>query len=604
MKLILSKKMSKMTAVGILTAIGVFSYGMVATPAYAAQTQVKAGYTVQQKSPITVLPIDNAKFLAGQKFDFLIEVADATTADMTVNINGKSADKYFGKDAKVSLDGTTARYRIDNVSLNEAGTYDIKVKAGNVSREISYNVVKANPQKAKNVILMVGDGMSLQARELARIIGKGMQEGKFNDVLEMEKMPNLALITTSGYDSLVTDSANSASAYATGNKAAVNAFGVYADSTKDPFDDPKVENIIEITKRTRGMATGLVTTADVTDATPAAMLSHTRRRSEMNFIADSMLNPEQRPDVIMGGGAQHFYPQGEKVSSRKDDKNLVKDFVDLGYAVSTNKQELEKTSNNADKILGLYHKSTMNVYVDREMIKNPKVLGDYQNQPGLVEMTDKAINALAKNKNGFFLMVEGASIDKQLHEMDWQRATYDTLEFDKTVKLCRDYAEKNKDTLVIVLADHAHGASISGTYYESDGKTGREAVRIGADSKFPTFEDRDGDGYPDNPNPDVTIAVQYANHPEAMMDYKFKAEPTPVNVKVDGKVIANPAIHGEYEPGNIPAVNTSEEHAADDIILNAEGPGAEYFHGVMDNTEVFFGMVNALGLDGTKNVNK
>lgn len=163
---------------------------------------------------------------------------------------------------------------------------------------------------------------------------------------------------------------------------------------------------------------------------------------------------------------------------------------------------------------------------------------------------------------------------------------------------------KNKDTLVIVLADHAHGASISGTYYESDGKTGREAVRLGADSKFPTFEDRDGDGYPDNPNPDVTIAVQYANHPEAMMDYKFKAEPTPVNIKVDGKVVANPAIHGEYEPGNLPVATTSEEHAADDIILNAEGPGAEYFHGVMDNTEVFFGMVNALGLDGTKTVNK
>ncbi len=600
----LSKKITKSTAVGILAAIGVFGYSMV-TPAYAAEwaneAPVKAGYTLQQESPITVMPIDNAKFLAGQKFDFAIEVANATSDNVKVTVNGKDAAKFFGKDAQVKLDGTTARYRIDGVSLDKAGSYDIKVKADNVNREVSYNVVKPEAQKAKNVILMVGDGMSLQAREMARIIGKGMQQGKYNDLLEMEKMPNMALITTSGYDSLVTDSANSASAYATGNKAAVNAMGVYGDTTPDPLDDPKVENIIELVKRTRDMATGVVTTADVTDATPAAMLAHTRRRAEMNFIADSMLNPSQRPDVIMGGGSKHFYPQTDSVSARKDDKNLVDEFKKLGYNFSSNEKELAATPAKADKLLGLYHNDNMNVYVDRAMLKNPKVLGNYPDQPGLVEMEQKAINALSKNKNGFFLMVEGASIDKQLHAMDWQRATYDTLEFDKAVKLARDYAEKNKDTLVIVLADHAHGASISGTYHERDGKTGREAVRQGANSIFPTFEDKDGDGFPDNPNPDVTIAVQYANHPETNMDYKFKDVPTAPTAKIDGKIVANPALHGEYEPGNVSRSVNDEEHAADDIVLNAEGPGSEYFHGVMDNTEVFFGMMNALGIDGTQN---
>lgn len=98
----------------------------------------------------------------------------------------------------------------------------------------------------------------------------------------------MAVITTSGYDSLVTDSANSASAYATGHKSVNNAMGVYANSTKDPFDDPKVENIIELVKRTKGMATGIVSTSNITDATPAAMLSHTRRRAEQNFIAETM----------------------------------------------------------------------------------------------------------------------------------------------------------------------------------------------------------------------------------------------------------------------------------------------------------------------------
>lgn len=605
MKLSFSKKATKSTAAAILAAIGVFSFSLSGSNAYAAEwaneAPVKAGYTVQQKSPITVLPIDNAKFLAGQKFDFAIEVENATSDNVNVTINGKAADEFFGKTAEVKLDGTTARYRINGVSLDKAGTYDINVKAGNVTREVSYNVVKTDKQRAKNVILMVGDGMGLQAREMARIIGKGIQEGKYHDLLEMEKMPNMALITTSGYDSLVTDSANSASAYSTGNKATVNSMGVYTDSTPDPLDDPKVETIIEILKRTRNMATGVVTTADVTDATPAAMFAHTRRRAEMNFIADSMLNPAQRPDVIMGGGSKHFYPQSDKVSGRKDDKNLVESFKQLGYNFSTNKQELAATPDSADKLLGLYHNSTMNVYLDREVTKNAKVLGNYPNQPGLVEMQDKAIKALEKNKNGFFLMVEGASIDKQLHAMDWERATYDTLEFDKAVKAARDYAEKNKDTLVIVVADHSHGASISGTYHERDNKTGREAVRQYASSVFPTFEDRDGDGFPDNPNPDVTLAVQYANHPNANIQYTFKEKPTAVNVKgEDGEVIGNPEIKGEYEAGNVPANATSEEHSADDIVLNAEGPGSEYFHGVMDNTEVFFGMVNALGIDGTK----
>lgn len=607
MKLKFSSKSTKSLAAVVLAAVGVFTAGTINSHAYAAEfaheAPVKSGYTVQAKSPITVLPIDNAKFLAGQKFDFEVEVANAVSDDVNVSVNGKDAAAFFGKDAVKKLDGTTARYRIDDVSFDKAGSYDIAVKAGSEQREVNYNVAKMGKQKAKNVILMVGDGMSLQARQMARIIGKGIQEGKYNDLLEMEKMPNMALVTTSGYDSLVTDSANSASAYATGHKAAVNAMGVYADSTPDPLDDPKVETIIELAKRTRGMATGVVTTADVTDATPAAMMSHTRRRAEMNFIAESMLNPAQRPDVIMGGGSKHFYPQGNAVSARKDDKNLVEEFKKLGYSFSSNEKELAATPASADKLLGLYHDNNMNVYVDRGMLKNPKVLGAYPDQPGLVEMEQKAIDALSKNKNGFFLMVEGASIDKQLHAMDWQRATYDTIEFDKAVKLARDYAEKNKDTLVVVLADHAHGASISGTYHERDGKTGREAVRQAAQSIFPTFEDRDGDGYPDDPNPDVTIAVQYANHPNAQIDYKFKEVPTPVNIKKDGKVVGNPAIHGEYEEGNVPANVTSEEHAADDIIVNAEGPGSEFFHGVIDNTEVFYGMAEALGLDGTKNVN-
>ena len=560
-----------------------------------------AGYLAPQENTIKVLPIDNAKFVQGQIFDFAVEIKNGSS-DMNVTVNGKDAAQFFGKNSVRKMEGNTAVYRIDDVSFPKAGNITIEVKDGSNERSASYTVTNEKSKKrAKNVILFVGDGMSLQARQIARILSKGITEGRYNDLLNMEKMDNVVVVTTSGYDAIVTDSANSASAYATGHKSVVNAMGVYENCTKDPFDDPKVENIIELVKRTRGMATGIVSTSNITDATPAAMVSHTRRRAEQNFIAQTMLEDYHRPDVILGGGSRHFIPMDVPGSKRKDNVDVIKSFEELGYSFSGTKTELENTPQSADKLLGLYQLDNMNVYIDRAVIKNPKVLKGFTDQPGLVEMTEKAIDTLSKNDNGFFLMVEGACVDKQLHVLDWQRAAYDNIELDKAVGAAQKFAAQNNDTLIIVVADHAHGASITGTYHELDGKTGREAVRTYADSKWPTFEDADGDGYPDNPDPAVTLAVQFANHPDCNIDYRFKDVPTPPAIMgKDGKAIANPLTKGEFYAGNIPAKADQEVHAADDVILTAQGPGADYFKGTMDNTEVFFGIVRALGIDGNK----
>lgn len=560
-----------------------------------------AGYLAPQENTIKVLPIDNAKFVQGQIFDFAVEIKNGSS-DMNVTVNGKDAAQFFGKNSVRKMEGNTAVYRIDDVSFPKAGNITIEVKDGSNERSASYTITNEKSKKrAKNVILFVGDGMSLQARQIARILSKGITEGRYNDLLNMEKMDNVAVVTTSGYDAIVTDSANSASAYATGHKSVVNAMGVYENCTKDPFDDPKVENIIELVKRTRGMATGIVSTSNITDATPAAMVSHTRRRAEQNFIAQTMLEDYHRPDVILGGGSRHFIPMDVPGSKRKDNVDVIKSFEELGYSFSGTKTELENMPQSADKLLGLYQLDNMNVYIDRAVIKNPKVLKGFTDQPGLVEMTEKAIDTLSKNDNGFFLMVEGACVDKQLHVLDWQRAAYDNIELDKAVGAAQKFAAQNNDTLIIVVADHAHGASITGTYHELDGKTGREAVRTYADSKWPTFEDADGDGYPDNPDPAVTLAVQFANHPDCNIDYRFKDVPTPPAIMgKDGKAIANPLTKGEFYAGNIPAKADQEVHAADDVILTAQGPGADYFKGTMDNTEVFFGIVRALGIDGNK----
>ena len=551
----LSSKKRK-TAAAVCAFLSIFGCAAAANVYLPAHVEA-AGYTVQEKNPVSVMPINQAKFLKGQRFDLQVEVKGLAD-DFKVTVDGVDAEKYFGKKGEVkTADGVTV-YCIPDVAFTKAGA--VKVEA---------------------------------------------VSGGNNDLLNMEKMPHMAVITTSGYDSLVTDSANSASAYATGHKSVNNAMGVYANSTKDPFDDPKVENIIELVKRTKGMATGIVSTSNITDATPAAMLSHTRRRAEQNFIAETMTEDYHRPDVIMGGGSRHFIPMNVPGSKRKDNVNVVEQFKDLGYTFSGNRTELLNTPADEDKILGLYQLDNMNVYIDRAMLKNPKVLGGFNDQPGLVEMTQRAIDTLSKNENGFFLMVEGACVDKQLHVMDWQRAAYDNIELDQAVGVAKKFAAENgNDTLIIVVADHAHGASITGTYHELDGKTGREAVRTYAAAGWPTFEDRDGDGYPDNPNPDVTLAVQFANHPDTNINYKFKEVPTSPAIMAGDKAIANPKLEGEFYKGNIPYKESQEVHSADDILLNAMGPGSEYFNGVMDNTEVFFGMVRALGLDGTKNYKK
>lgn len=568
---------------------------------------------------IRILPIDNAKFLAGGRFDFLVECFYCEPSSLKATINGLEADKFFNQKAKLSVDNGVVSYRINNVSFKQSGTFKIKASAHlknantESSQDITYKVVdfsNNNPKKkAKNVILFIGDGMSLQAKQMGRILSKGITQGKYNGLLEMEKLDNMALITTSGYDALTTDSANSASAYSTGHKSVVNAMGVYENHTKDPFDDPRVESITELLKRTRGMSVGLVTTANINDATPAAMATHTRNRDMKNEIAFDYLRTQ--PDVIMGGGLAHFLPQDSKGSARKDSKNLLESFENKGYKLAFNRQDLQsimkdfranlRKNQSPTKILGLYNMDNMNVYLDREVFRNKDVLKSFDNEPNLMEMTQAALQILSQNENGFFLLVEGASIDKQLHKMDWQRATYDTIEFDKAVKIGRDFAERRGDTLIIVVADHAHGASITGTYHELDGKIGREAVRTYKDSVFPTFVDNDKDGFPDNPDADITLAVQFANHPDYIADYHLKEKPTSPTIKdSNGAYIANPKVQGEHYYGNIPYKEDQEVHAADDVVLMAHGIGSNYFKGVMDNTEVFFGIIKALNIDAKK----
>src|SRR6516164_2472164 len=162
--------------------------------------------------------------------------------------------------------------QVRDVSLAQPGVYRLRVSDGANSRELEWNVYDSGPRQAKNVILFIGDGMSLAHRVAARVLAKGIAEGKARGKLAIDDMPHMALVATAGSDSIITDSANSASAYATGHKSAVNAMGVYADRTFDTLDDPKVETISSLVKRRHGMAVGIVTNTEIEDAKTTKLL--------------------------------------------------------------------------------------------------------------------------------------------------------------------------------------------------------------------------------------------------------------------------------------------------------------------------------------------
>ncbi len=411
---------------------------------------------------------------------------------MKVTVNGEDYAAVFGRagtfiEREDGKDQSALMLR--DVALTKPGRVTVEVGDGTRSRKLAWTVYDTGPRKAKNVILFIGDGMSPAHRVAARLLSKGIAEGKSLGKLAMDDMPHMALVATAGSDSIITDSANSASAYATGHKTAVNAMGVYADRTANPFDDPKVETITSLAKRRLGLGIGIVTNTEVEDATPAAMVAHTRRRAAYDEIVEQFF--AARPDVLMGGGSANFLPQGAPGSKRKDDIDYIARFRDAGYPVATTAGELNALAAKSDtrQLLGLFATGNMDGALDRKFLKGGGVK-KFPEQPDLTEQVQAALNVLSKNEAGFFLMVESGMIDKYAHLLDMERAVYDTIMLDNAVRLARDWARaRGDDTLILVVADHNHPNSLVGTINDDMSTTPnvplRERVGVYEKAGFP-----------------------------------------------------------------------------------------------------------------------
>ena len=553
----------------------------------------------------TIYPLNRAEILAGSRFDLKVEFPGAPpAAALRVSINGADAASVIGKSASViehEDGGDHSAFWIRDVVLTKPGKYVVEAATGDTKAGVTWEVFDTPSAKARNVILFIGDGMTIAHRTAARILSKGLVEGRYGGELAIDDMPYMALVSTSGTDSVVTDSANSMSAYTTGHKTCVNAMGVYCARNGNTLQHPRVETIAEIVKRMRGMAVGVVTNTEIEDATPAGMVAHTRQRADYDDIVKMFFAVQ--PDVIMGGGSPNFLPKSTG-GKRGDNVDYMKKFADAGYKLVSTKTELA-AAGSSSKLLGLFNTVNIDGALDRFFLKKGTV-SQFPDQPDLTDQVRAALDILSRNDKGFVLMVESGRIDKYSHSLDWERSVYDTIMLDNAVQIAKDFAAVRNDTMIVVVADHAHPTAIVGTYDDDrPGQQLRDKLGVYQNSTLPNYPAPNAAGYPEKVDVSRRLAFVFGAFP----DYCDTGHP-----HLDGENV--PAVSGPSRDfvanekycnvpgaarrsGNLPFNVNSGVHAADDVVLTAAGPGADMFHGRIDNTRVFRIIATALGLGGS-----
>lgn len=532
---------------------------------------------------------------------------------------------------------TAKAYR--KVALYAPGEYTATLTYNNGTKTTASWLVRdlATVRKTKNIVMFIGDGMTTNMITAARLIAHKSINGRYQTRMQMDQFPILGHQMTHSLDSFITDSANSATALYTGHKTTVNALGVYADSSKDPFDDPKIETIAEMFHRLTGGGVGIVSTAFIADATPAGLTAHTRDRGQYGNVVDSYLNGITNytwtnwtgPDVLFGGGAEQFIP-GKTSFQGKD---YYAAFAAKGYNVVQNNTALQKTANNT-RTLGIFSISNMAKWLDRNVYTQNLVgnkdapdgkNGSATDQPGLKEMTLKAIDILqARNsEKGWFLMSEAASIDKQMHTLDYDRALGELLELDDTVKASIAKLKSNgqlNNTLVLVTADHGHGFDVMGsvdTKYlaaQTTDRSKRGAIGTYVNSGLSQYTNpnsetgpmsnstshnntsvmfTNGTFFPANWDPRYTLFSALGADPDRRENYEVhKAGPRAPAVNVTGFpandyfVNYKDAVSGFIVNGTLPVDADQGVHSLTDVPVFAQGPCQEMFGGEFSSRSV------------------
>ncbi|XP_015365193.1 PREDICTED: membrane-bound alkaline phosphatase-like [Diuraphis noxia] len=446
--------------------------------------------------------------------------------------------------------------------------------------------------QAKNVIMFLGDGMSLTTLTAARIYkGQLQNTSGESDHLSFEQFPFTGISKTYCVDSQVADSACSATAYLCGVKANIGTIGV---TSKVPLGDcplsvPDEHHVTSIMQWAQwaGKATGIVTTTRVTHASPAgtySQIAHRDWESDEDMIVQSngktnltqcediakqlvTREPGRNFKVIMGGGRNNFMKKGDNSTGKRHDEDLIQNwkkdkktrFSDkIAKYVTTRQELLETDMSQTDFVLGLFHPEHMDY----------RLKSDFETQPTLQEMTRNAIQLLQKEPNGFVLFVEGGLIDKA-HHNTWARIALDeTLEFSNAVADAVAMTSED-DTLIVVTSDHAHTMSMAGYPKRNENILGVSGTMAMDNMTYTT--------------------LSYANGP--------KKSYTGDDVSCHRVNVTNEDVAKKVDFSYPSLVDLdSETHGGDDVMVFARGPMSHLFTGNYEQNLIPLGMAMAAGI--------
>ena len=474
--------------------------------------------------------------------------------------------------------------------------------------QVARKAISNSRRRAKNIILFVGDGMGVSTVTAARIYDGQMKGNKGEENrLFFETFPYQAMAKTYNTNQQTPDSAGTMTAMMTGMKSKAGVISVGQAMTRGNCSNITGNTLTTALEHAEkiGMSTGIVSTARITHATPAATYAHVSDRnyeddrdaskfadvSGCKDIASQLIDLKDRYgdglEVALGGGRKNFIQriegadpenggQGERLDGRDLTAEWLTDYPNSAYV--WNQVQFDAIdANSTDHLLGLFNMSHMEYEEDR--------LNDTGGEPSLSEMTEKAIQVLEKNQKGFFLHVESGRIDHAHHAGNAQRALLDTVEFANAVKKAYEMTDP-KDTLIIVTADHSHVFTIAGyptrgnpilgkvIHNDTAGNPKADHELAKDDMPFTTLGYTNGLGFAD-------LATGG--------DTRYE-EPGAAGSRTDLTNIDTES-QGFHQEAMVPL--GSETHAAEDVAIYASGPGASLFQGTVEQNVIFHVMNKA-----------
>ena len=429
--------------------------------------------------------------------------------------------------------------------------------------------------RARGVVLVVGDGMGISTLTAARILA-GQQAGATGEegALSWETFPESALVKTYGADAQVNDSAATATALMTGVKVNIGTIGVPAAVTRGDCASQRAATPLRSLAawaHASGRATGVVTTTRVTHATPASTYAHAAHRS-WEADVDRPAGAEACPDiaaqlvdspldVVLGGGAANFLSV-EEGGRRGDGRDLLAAWTSAGGTVLRSRAALSAFDpSTAGRVLGVFAPSHLSWVAER----GPE-------EPSLSDMVSAALDVLSRDRDGYFLLVEGGRIDHAHHDGQPRRALVEAVELSETVAMLAARLDPRRD-LILVTADHSHVMTMAG--YPERGNDILGVVRFGG----VTADPRDGepilaaDGLP-------YPTLSYVNGPGGAVP---RAAPIP-----------DPLADGDIPSALVPL--DAETHGGEDVAVHGRGPWAWLLGGTIEQSDLYHLMAHALGL--------